>query len=117
MQGDPAARVALGAQFSQLALGRIEAVGVDAAAPEGREHGRTAQERNLAFGRAAAQEHRDTAELGRGAHAVEGAAFMPQAHQGTSPTMRTSGTSRTPCTRRTVSRTWLMSSSMSVAVA
>jgi len=38
-------------------------VGVDPAAPERREHRRTAQERDLAFGGAAAQEYRNAAEL------------------------------------------------------
>src|SRR5437870_12956824 len=62
MQCDEAAREAFAPEIEQIALRRIEGGRVHAFRAQGLEHSVAAHERDLAFRRAAAQQHRDFSE-------------------------------------------------------
>src|SRR5207344_1657843 len=91
-------------------VGGVHAVRVDAAPAQRAEHGLARHQGYLALGRDAAHEHGDAPEVGG---LVDHVAL---AHA-RSPTMRTSGTRRTPCFASTRSTTRSMSASISAAVA
>src|SRR5206468_9762940 len=104
MQCDEAAREAFAPEIEQIALRRIEGVRVHAFRAQGLEHGVAAHERDLAFRRAAAQQHRDFSETRCRRHF-------------SSPTIRTSGTRSASFFSSTILLTSRISHSMPAALA
>src|SRR5439155_4480774 len=62
VQRDEAARDAIGLQFMQAALCRIERAGIDALRLQRLQHAAARHQRDLALGRRAAHQHRDLAQ-------------------------------------------------------
>src|SRR6185312_1752154 len=94
---------AVGRELGEIALGRVERMGVDATLAQCLQHGVAGQKRDFAFGRRTAEQHRDLAE-----------AFLTIGHAG-SPRTRTSGSSSAPVRACTADCTCSISCSMSAA--
>src|SRR6185312_3230134 len=94
---------AVGRELGEIALGRVERMGVDATFAQCLQHGVAGQKRDFAFGRRTAEQHRDLAE-----------AFLTIGHAG-SPRTRTSGSSSAPVRACTADCTCSIRCSMSAA--
>ena len=102
VQRDEHAREAVARQLEQVALGRIERMRVDAALAQRVQHGVAGQQRDLALGRRAAEQHGDLAEIVRRFRAALAVARCVMALRRAS---RTSGSSTTPVFACTTART------------